>query len=54
MSKEQEDDDRRFDAIMRQLLNTPPKQRSDMKLGKRKPSQADDEIASEEKRAPSA
>lgn len=53
MSK-QEDDDRRFDALLRQLLHTPPQPRSERKLGKGKPNRKDDDSASEERRAPSA
>jgi hypothetical protein len=56
MSKQEGDDEqRRFDAILRQLLHTPPRPRSKLKLGKGKATRKDDDSASAEKRpAPSA
>jgi hypothetical protein len=55
MSKQEDDSEqRRFDAILRQLLHTPPQPRSERKLGKGKPTRKDDERASAEKPAPSA
>jgi hypothetical protein len=37
MSKQEDDgEQRRFDAILRQLLHTPPQPRSERKLGKEK------------------
>jgi hypothetical protein len=54
MSKQEDDDQRRFDAVLRHLLTTPPKPRSDMKRGKGKLSQADADSASAEKPSPSA
>jgi hypothetical protein len=48
MSK-QEDEQRRFDAILRQLLHTPPQPRSERKLGKRKAIQKDEKRASAER-----
>ena len=55
MSEQEGDDEQRlFDAILRQLLTTPPQPRSERKLGKGKANRKDDDSASAERPAPSA